>query len=436
MSKKDNSYQSEQQKRELSRRITLKMEEESLDIFKSETLARHAMSAAAHRLVVLGIVLVLILLFSLCFVPYGAISNFLTGWKLPQFTYTIAGYRELVVYRVSGLVDYFTNGGSPSMGTVFFSYLIIILAGAAMSAAGSVYQGVFTNPMASPTTVGVQAGGMLGALVYIMFFYDPNAVGETFSTLTSAVTATSADQLVAYWQSLSIFARCAQQFFTLAGCFLGVALILTIAYAAGRGKVSTVALMLAGSIFSSLITELGQLMQYYLTTYDAEDVRATAINTLIGGSYIGESFTWYEFAFMAAPIGVCLIIVFSLSGKLNIVVFGSDEAKTMGVNTTGFRNALIVACTIMSAVVISFCGQVAMVGFMIPHFARYMVGPDFKKLVPASTILGGITTLLIYDACYVTAATGRFNMYTGVICSIMSLFFMLFYRRNRHADWA
>lgn len=73
---------------------------------------------------------------------------------------------------------------------------------------------------------------------------------------------------------------------------------------------------------------------------------------------------------------------------------------------------------------------------MVPHFARYLVGPDFKKLVPASTILGGITTLLIYDVCYIIAETGRFNLYTGVVYSALSLFFMLFYRRQRHADWA
>ncbi len=427
---------SDSKKRALNQKITLKMDQEAQEIFKSETVARKAMSSAGRTLIVLGILLLLVLIASLCLIPYGAISNFLPGWELPYFTYSLAEYRELVIYRVSNLTNYLTTGGSVSMGTVLFSYLIVILAGTAMSASGAVYQGVFTNPMASPTTIGVQAGGMLGGLIYILFFYDSESVGTTYSSLTTSITATTANELLEYWRSLSIFERCAQQFLTLAGCFLGVVLILGIAYAAGRGKVSTVALMLAGSIFSSLITELGQLVQYYYTYYKQDELRSTAISNLIGGSYIGASFTWYEFVFMAVPIGICLIIVISLAGKLNIMTFGSDEARTLGINTTMFRNVLIAACTIMTATVLSFCGQVSMVGFMTPHFARYLVGPDFKKLVPASALLGGITTILIYDVCYLTAETGRFNMYTGVVCSAMSLFFILFYRRRRHADWA
>ena len=126
----------------------------------------------------------------------------------------------------------------------------------------------------------------------------------------------------------------------------------------------------------------------------------------------------------------------SLSGKLNILVFGEDEAKAMGMNIRRFRNVLIACCTILTAVVLSFCGQMAMIGFMVPHFARYMVGPDFRYLVPASALLGGIVTLLVYDLCYLTGQTGSFNMYTGVVCSIVSAIFILKYRRKRHADWA
>jgi len=234
---------------------------------------------------------------------------------------------------------------------------------------------------------------------------------------------------------MNIFQRSAQQLCILAGCFLGVAIILAISMAAGRGRISTVALLLAGSVFSTLINELGQLVQYYVSTY-GDETTASAINTLIGGSYIGETFAWSELLLMAAPILVCSIVIFALAGKINIIVFGEAEARAMGINVTRYRNALIVLCTILSAVVLAFCGTVSMVGFLVPHFARYLVGPDFKKLVPASAFLGGITTLLVYDVCYMTAQLSRFNMYTGVVCSILSAFFIIFYRRNRHADWS
>jgi iron complex transport system permease protein len=377
-----------------------------------------------------------LLLASLCFIPYGAISWFSGGYVIPHFGYTAATYREIVQARIGGLVNYITAGGSTSMGLSLFSYLVVVLAGAAMAVSGAVYQGLFVNPMASPTTLGVQAGGMLAGIVYILCFYDSTAVGTTLTAGTVAVTATSGNELVAYWQSLSIFQRCGQQLFTLAGCFLGVMVVLGISLALGRGKLSSVALLLTGSIFSTVITEIGQLAQYYLTVYDTDTLRVTAINALIGGSYLGESFTWYEFVLMAVPILLCIVVILALAGKINILAFGREEARAMGVQVQGFRNVLVVACTILSATTLAFCGQVAMVGFMTPHFARFLVGPDFKKLVPASALLGGIVTLLVYDLCYLTGQLGRFNLYTGVVCSVLSVFFIVFYRRERHGDWA
>ncbi|MCD8344269.1 MAG: hypothetical protein LUC19_07800, partial [Oscillospiraceae bacterium] len=66
----------------------------------------------------------------------------------------------------------------------------------------------------------------------------------------------------------------------------------------------------------------------------------------------------------------------------------------------------------------------------------YLVGPDFRVLTPVSALLGGLTTLIVYDVCSVVGTTERFNMFTGVVCGVMSIFFIIFYRRNRHADWA
>lgn len=422
----------------LQSRMQLKMAEEMTGLYQSEEKARRSMSDGQKKLIRLGLLLLLFLAVSLFLMPYGLISTPVSdGFSLPHFGMTPATYRNLVIERGSSFFNFITASGSYGMGRIIFSLLVTILAGSAMSAAGAVYQGVFTNPMASPTTLGVQSGGMLAGIIYIWFFYDTTAVGSVFANGEGSFTVTTANELIAYWQSMSIFERCAQQFFTLAGCFAGVALVVGIAMLAGRGKISTVALLLAGSVFSSLITEAGQLVQYYLTMYSAEDdLRVNAINTLTGGSYIGDGFTWYEFLFMLIPCGICLIILISLAGRLNIMVFGKDEARAMGVSVTGFRNILIAASTILSAVVLSFCGQVAMVGFMVPHFARYLVGPDFRKLIPASVLLGGITTLLIYDVCYITAQLGRFNLYTGIVCSIMSVIFFAFFRRNRNADWS
>lgn len=435
LKKNSGSNISETRKQDMDQKIQLRMEEEMGTLYKSDAQARYTMSAGTRRVVMLITVLAVFLLLSLCLLPYGIISGFMEGFQLPQFSYSLAEFRELVVYRTSSLIAFITSGDSQSFGAILCSMLVAILAGYAMSVTGAVYQGLFQNPMASPTTMGVNAGGTLGGIFYILVFYSSASVGTAYISGTTVVSAVTGNEIIAWWQSMNIFQRCAQQLCILVGCFAGVALILLISMAAGRGKISTVALLLAGSIFSTLISEIGQLVQYYLSVYGDEE-SAAAVTTLIGGSYMGETFSWSELLLMALPILVCSVIVFAMSGKVNIIVFGEAEARAMGINVTRSRNILIVFCTILSAVVLAFCGQVSMVGFMMPHFARYLVGPDFKKLIPASALLGGIATLLVYDLCYMMAQLSRFNMYTGVICSIMSAFFIIFYRRNRHADWS
>lgn len=429
--KKEENITSQTRKRDMEQKINLRMEEELGNLYKSDVKARRTMSAGGRRIVGLAVILIVVLLLTLCLLPYGILGGLLDGWGVPYFTYSMAEYREIVIFRTGSLLEFITSGGAQTMGVILCSLLVVIASGYAMSVSGAVYQGLFNNPMASPTTMGVNAGGTLGGIFYILFIYDAYAVGTRYATITTF----SANELVSWWNSMNIFQRCLQELCVLAGCFLGVALILMISMAAGRGRISTVALLLAGSVFSTVISEIGQLLQYYFTQY-GDDVTASALSTFIGGSSMGGDFSWSQLLLMAVPIILCSIIVFSLSGKVNVIVFGEAEARAMGVNINVYRNTLIVICTILSAVTLAFCGRVSMVGFIVPHFARYLVGPDFKKLIPASAILGGIVTLLVYDACYIMGQLERFNLYTGVVCSILSGFFIIFYRRNRHADWS
>ncbi|MCD8358525.1 MAG: iron ABC transporter permease [Oscillospiraceae bacterium] len=421
-------YQEQKKRAELDSKIQLRMEMEGRNIFQDETLRRHRMSSGARVIVVLSVLLAVLLAVSLTVVPYGLFSSALDSTDL-YLNYSASIYRDVVLARVEALLDYVTTGGSSTVQFVIFTQIVVILAGMALSASGAAYQGVFQNPMSSPTTLGVQAGGTIGGLIFICFFAD------TSLFVYNSDVVIYADELIAQWRSQTIWQLCAQQLFTLAGCFLGVMLIVGVAFLVGRGKINTVALMLCGSVFSSAISQVSQLVQYLVSIGEDEN-KATMVTNLLGGRFAAQDFAWYEALLMGIPVVLGLAVLFTLGKKLNVMVFGADDARTMGLNVTTFRNLIIVVCTILTAVVMSFCGQLTMLGFMMPHFARYLVGPDFRYLVPVSTLLGGITTLVVYDVCYMTGMTERFNMYTGVICSVMSVLFILFYRRNRHADWA
>ncbi|MCD8332438.1 MAG: iron ABC transporter permease, partial [Oscillospiraceae bacterium] len=308
------------------------------------------------------------------------------------------------------------------------------------------YQGVFQNPMASPTTLGVKAGGILGGIVYILFFWDSsfmNALVSEYGTETTGgglVWAASTDELMEIYSEMSVFDLYGMTICTVLGCFAGVMLIVGISMISGKGKINTLSLMLSGSIFATVVNTVTQTVQYailYNVGVDSTDVRLSAIASLQGSSSsISNRIQLAPFLFVAIPVGLCLVICFAMTGKLNILVFGEDEARAMGVPVQRFRVILIICCTVMTATVMAFCGQISMLGFLMPHLARFLVGPDFKHLVPASALLGGIGCLIVANVCSATMSYGNFNTYIGVFCTVASILFILLYRRNRHADWS
>ena len=83
---------------------------------------------------------------------------------------------------------------------------------------------------------------------------------------------------------------------------------------------------------------------------------------------------------------------------MNVLSVGDEEAKTLGVDTGAVRLAVIASATLITAASVSVSGVIGWVGLVIPHFARMLVGPDFRRLLPASMLLGagfllGVDTL-------------------------------------------
>lgn len=74
---------------------------------------------------------------------------------------------------------------------------------------------------------------------------------------------------------------------------------------------------------------------------------------------------------------------------MNLMTLGDEEAQTLGIDTRLTRAVLIAAATLITAAVVSVSGIIGWIGLVIPHIARMLVGPDFRRLLPASMIFGG-----------------------------------------------
>jgi iron complex transport system permease protein len=133
-------------------------------------------------------------------------------------------------------------------------------------------------------------------------------------------------------------------------------------------------------------------------------------------------------------MGVC----FALSRRMSLLAFDEDEARSMGISTTATRNLVVAVCTIMTALVVSFCGMIGFVGFMVPHIARKLVGPDFRYLLPACAVIGALLMCAVY---YVSElgipflSSGSSGMLTSIVGCASFLVIALRGRRSQGAQW-
>lgn len=252
--------------------------------------------------------------------------------------------------------------------------LLAMLAGAGLSVAGASFQSLFSNPLATPDTLGVATGASFGAALGILVGFN-----------------------------MAITQVCA----LIAG-MMAVAVVYVISRI--RGNSNMVMIILGGMVVSALFSALVSMIKYVA---DPQDV-LPAITFWLMGSLSGTNF---ETLLLGAPFivaGTVLIII--LRWRLNALSLNEQEAQTLGVNVKLVRALVILASTMITASVVSMCGLIGWVGLLIPHIARMIFGNDNRRVVPASVGLGAVYMLLIDTlARTVTASEIPVSILTAVI---------------------
>ena len=385
------------------------------------------MRRASRNTLVLGIVFVVVLL--LMFLAPLAIFEG-SVYKVSSITQIY----EMMLNNLDGLVGVFT-GNPYKFETRFMEVVCGAVSGAALGLCGSTYQGAFNNPLAAPKTLGVMAGGALGALIWVVF--GPN-IGLEEPLLPSAGPIT-ASQFADFESYLSqndpvgwIINNYGQALCSVVGCFVVVGLVLLVVSIAGHGRLGNVIVIVVGSVVAAAVTGLINFARYYFTTSggDAmiEELRAIENYVTL------DEFAYTDLLVVVLPIMICIIIVLLLRNRLTLLSFGDEEAHSMGVNVNRTRYIMIAICTFMTAWSISFCGHVAFLGFISAHISRKVVGPDFRYLLPASCFTGGLLMILI-DWLSQSGLPYTYPEASGAMCSIIGacIFIVLAFREGRRA---
>lgn len=319
---------------------------------------------------------------------------------------------------ISG-IDYASN-----MKIYCLQYVIGIIAGASLGLAGVIYQGVLKNQLASPETLGVQSGGLVGNLIFIVFF---------FRFTTESVL--SYDSYMKEYMQKGIWERNQQIIFVLIGCIFTLFMTVGIATLAGRhGRISSSMMILMGMLFSTITNGAVSVAQYYFITRDATDPRLIELRRMTMGS-LSKTFTVTQLILILMVVIPCMSILFITRRKMNLFALGEDEARTMGMNVNRFRFVMLLLATLLTAIVMSFIGQVGFIGFIVPHMARKLVGPDFAKMIPCSILLGGLFLIVIQNLAILFGFEMYLNVITSSVGSLCMLLILLNKRRKPYGTY-
>lgn len=262
--------------------------------------------------------------------------------------------------------------------------LVAALSGTALAASGAVMQGMFRNPMADPGVLGISSGAGLGAVL----------------ALKLGVTA------------IGIFMM---PLFAFSGAFLAILAIYLLSYRKGRVPVLT--LILSGIAIS---TFLGAITNIILTlSYDYQVKEFLFWST--GGL---EGRRWEHVNLVVLPVVISVGLMFVFSRDLNVLLMGEEEAKSVGLNAGRIRTILLLLISIATASAVCVSGSISFVGLIVPHIMRLLVGPDNKKLLPASAICGAIF-LVICDLISRVAAI-PYELGVGIITALLGAPYFLY----------
>jgi iron complex transport system permease protein len=267
------------------------------------------------------------------------------------------------------------------------------IVGAALSVAGMLTQGLFRNPLASPSVIGISSGGSLGAIV--AFYLGLHHAG--------------------LW-TLPMFA--------LVGCVLTTLIILALARSSNFSAVED--LLLVGFAINAILSAISTfILSISLKDFD----KGPAMMNWMLGTLSGK--TWEHVSIGVLPILFALVAGLHLSYQLNVLSLGNDVAQTIGIKLKRLRLQSIMVISVLVATAVSIGGILPFLGLIVPHFSRLLVGSDHKKLFFVSAI-NGMSLLLLADlAARVMIAPAEIQV--GVLISLFGspFFLWMFYKRKR-----
>jgi iron complex transport system permease protein len=270
--------------------------------------------------------------------------------------------------------------------------LAAVLTGSALAVAGAAFQGLFRNPLVSPDILGASSGAALGAVLGIFLSLDVIAI--EVMAFAGGVAAVAAVYLI------------------------GSAL---------RGSDTILSLVLTGVVVGSLLGACVGLVKYLADPYN----QLPAITFWLLGSL--SAVAPHDLLALAIPVLIGSLVLVAMRWRMSEMSLSEEEARSLGVPTHLIRATVIAAATLVTSATVSIAGIIGWVGLVVPHLARFLVGPAFPRLLPTAMVLGG-GYLLIIDTLARTMAPIEIPL--GILTAVVGTPFFIALLREAHRSWS
>lgn len=233
--------------------------------------------------------------------------------------------------------------------------LLSLIAGSGLAVAGAAFQSLFSNPLATPDTLGCANGASFGAALGILV--GLKSIGVQMSALFMGI--------------------------------LAVILVFVVSKSTQRESSNMMMVILSGMVVSSLFSALVSFVKY---VSDPNDV-LPVITFWLMGSFSSATIRSLYTGVPCIMIGI--LVIYLMRYRLNALTLSEDEAKSFGINLKWNRFIVISAASLITASIVSLCGVVGWVGLLIPHICRMLFGNNQSKVIPGCIVFGALFMLCV-----------------------------------------
>ncbi|MGG1675669.1 FecCD family ABC transporter permease [Neobacillus sp. NRS-1170] len=261
-----------------------------------------------------------------------------------------------------------------------------VMVGALLAVSGAVMQGLTRNPLASPSIMGVTDGAAFALVITLAFFPAATLLSLTFSSFV--------------------------------GAGLGVMLVFMIG-AYSKGGLTPVKLALAGVAVGAMLSAFSSAIALHFQV--AKDMSFWYAGGL-------TSMNWGSVKILLVAGGLGLLLSMYISRSITILSLGEEVSKGLGQNTLLVKLLGVIVVLVLTGAAVSVAGAIGFIGLVIPHITRFIIGSDYRWIIPISAVLGGLLLVLADIAARMVNAP--FETPVGAITAIIGVPFFLYLARG------